>query len=121
MTKTAHQCFFIAHDELDQALACALSGNRQVAGAVIGVFKWMEEMARREPGNCMLCLDCDTEFSRDLPPGGIVVVMPMFEGDTSLVVGVCPHCWTGDVTAAIVRRLRPMIPDLEIIPAAGHA
>jgi hypothetical protein len=42
--------------------------------------------------------------------------MPMFEGDTSLVSGVCPHCWGGDVTAAIARQLRPMIPDLEVVP-----
>jgi len=116
MTKTAHECFFIGSEELSDAVAVAFSGNQQMAGVLIGLFDWMEEMAKREPGNRMLCLDCDTEFSRDLLPNGIVVVMPMFEGDRSLVVGVCPHCWANDVTAAIIRRLRPMIPDLEIVP-----
>jgi hypothetical protein len=116
MTKTAHECFFIGDDELTQAMTVAFSGNRQLAGALIGLFGWMEEMAKREPGNRMLCLDCDAEFSRDLPPDGIVVVMPMFEGDTSLVVGVCSCCWAGNVAAAIARRLRPLIPDLEIVP-----
>jgi hypothetical protein len=116
MTKTAHDCFFIGSQELPQAMTVAFSGNRQLAGAVIGIFEWMEEMAKRKPGNRMLCLDCDAEFSRDLLPDGIVVVMPMFEGDTSLVVGVCSRCWTSDVPAAIIRRPRPMISDLEIVP-----
>ena len=116
MTKTAHECFFIGHQELASAMAVAASGNRQLAGALIGLFDWMQEMVTRKPGNRMLCLDCDTEFSRDLLPDEIVVVMPMFEGDRSLVTGVCAGCWAGDVTGAIFRRLRPVIPDLEIVP-----
>jgi hypothetical protein len=116
MTKTAHECFFIGYQDLAPAMAAAASGNRQMAGALIGLLDWMQEMTARKPGNRMLCLDCDTEFSRDLLPDGIVVVMPMFEGDTSLVVGVCTGCWAGNVTGAIRRRLRPMIPDLEIVP-----
>ena len=116
MTRTAHECFFIGREELAWAITVAFGGNRQLAGALIGVLGWMEEMAKRESGNRMLCLDCDAEFSRDLPPDGVVVMMPMFEGDTSLVVGVCSRCWAGDVGAAIIRRLRPMMPDIEIVP-----
>jgi hypothetical protein len=116
MAKTAHECFFIGCEELTSAMAVAASGNRQLAGALLGLFDWMQEMTTRKFGNRMLCLDCDTEFNRDLLPDGIVVVMPMFEGDRSLVVGVCAGCWAGDVTGAILRRLRPLIPDLEIAP-----
>lgn len=120
MTGRKHwECIVLRPGDLTRALRAAMEGDQKALAAGECAIRWFEGMNTQTDVR-FLCLSCETQFTETSPPHALLLALPMFEGTTAVVTGICTCCYEtnermlNDYILDSMRRYWPSIDAVQI-------
>lgn len=116
---TQIEALLMTSEQMPDCLHAADSGDTHAATVTQLVTAWFKQMLERNDDKRFMCVACDAEFSFVRTPRALLLMIPLFEDETSIVTGICKRCYDSKCEPRwqefVMEQTRKLMPDATLV------